>query len=161
MHSEETKRKIADGVRRAHKECPRSAETRAKLSAAVALAHKEGRSGLHLPGNTLGRLRSEESKKRSLAACMAKVIGSHGFGLMHKGRPDHIFAKHWRIQAPDQTVYEFDNLMEWCRQNEALFPGDELEKTYKRPRWYRAAMGISGKSQWRGWSNRLLSTQEE
>lgn len=169
-HTAETKKKISESVRRSHALQPRSEESRAKSSASLKQCHAEGRAGGYAPGNKLGARRKPESVKRAHDACMAVVVGSHGFGCMERGKQDHLFAKTWTIESPDGVRFECANLLEWCRQNEHLLPQDEVR--YKQPLWRRAAMGIGKqasskdpRNQWRGWrliwisaSGRVIST---
>lgn len=148
MPTDETKRKIADGVRKYHKEHPRTKETRAKLSMAEKTRHATGKSGGFKAHNKAGTMRTKEGRLRAHEACMKAVIGSHGFGCMEKGKPDHLFALHWVIQDPDGERYTFDNLDEWCRQNEHLF---DPSPTAKTPLWKLASKGLAGKRKWKGW----------
>jgi hypothetical protein len=148
-HSEETRRKIAESVKRAHKTNPRTKTTRQKLSSAMLKLHKRGQGAGFGKGNRLGALRKPESVKKAFQACMAVVIGSHGFGCMEKGRTNHLFAKSWVIKCPNNKTYRCSNLLEWCRLNEAMFGQDG--KKFTAPLWDRVASGLSGKGKWYGW----------
>lgn len=155
-HTEETKRKIAESVRRGHALHPRQKESLEKLSTSLQLAHAEGRAGGFRKGNSLGAKRKPESVQKALAAGMAVVVGSHGFGRGKRGIPDHCCAKHWVFESPDGDRYECDNLYEWCRSHEDMFEDDGRD--YRMPLWDRAANGIARgasscdpRPQWRGW----------
>lgn len=148
MHTEETKKKIAESVRDAHRRSPRTDETKAKISSKVKSAYSRGDKIGFQKGNKCGSLRTPESVKKSVDACIERNTGSGGHGRMHIGRPDHVFALHWVIESPEGERFEFDNLNEWCRKNEWRF---DPEPPAKRPLWERASRGMSGKPQWKGW----------
>lgn len=154
-HSEETKQRIAESVRSAHAQNPRSETSLAKMRASLIKAHAEGRAGGFKKGNKLSLLRGIADLQRCVRIAQQACIGKHGFGKMHIGLPDHIFAKYWVIESPDGMRYECENLLAWCRENEHLLPVDDAK--YKQPLWRRAAMGIGKQAlketrlQWRGW----------
>ena len=155
-HTEETKRKIAESVKRGHALNPRKTESLEKISASLRLAHAEGRAGGYHKGNKLALLRSRDDLQRCARIAQQSCIGKHGFGKMYLGRPDHNFAKSWIFESPEGEQIECNNLLEWCRQNEHRFPPDDQQ--YRQPLWHRAAMGIGRqastkdpRSHWHGW----------
>lgn len=86
-----------------------------------------------------------------------KCRGSHAFGRVERGRPDHANACAWRVRSPAGVEYEFTNAREWCRRNESLFV--EHYPHSKQPLWLRAANGFSSLSgnagkacSWHGWT---------
>jgi hypothetical protein len=79
--------------------------------------------------------------------------GSNGFGRQARGREDHGRAMVWTIQAPDGETWTVANLLEWCRQNEDMFP---RYPGAKMPTSKRAADGLMTAYRrqltWYGWS---------
>lgn len=150
-HSEDTKRKISAGLKAGHELNPRSPETREKLKKAMAARYAAGEKLGFQPGNVLGSLLPPETRARRAAVVAAKLRGSGGHGRLRQGRPDHVFAKSWVIQAPSLEVFSFANLREWCRSHADLFA--RLAGDGKRPAWERAASKLaSAKGQWFGWA---------
>jgi hypothetical protein len=96
--------------------------------------------------------------QKAIEATRAMLLGGHGRGRAMRDRPDHGSAKHWIVRAPNNLLYEFDNLQAWCRANEHLLLPD-MTPWAKLPLWRRAAGGFShqlnkrGKAthHWRGW----------
>lgn len=155
-HTKETKQKIAESVRLGHIHNPRTEQSRKKSSMSLRLAHAEGRAGGFRKGNKCTLLRTHDDLLRCVRIAQRTCIGKHGFGKMHIGRTDHVFAKSWIFESPEGERFECSNLLEWCRQNEHRFPLDD--RPYKRPLWYRAAMGIGRQAaakdprrQWHSW----------
>lgn len=154
---QETRQKIAIGVARSHAEGRfGSSETKLKISAGVKRAQKEGKVMGFQPGNKHGAKVSPEGALKRIRASNRVCLGSHGFGIMKQGRPDHLMAKSWVIKSPGGKTYEISNLLEWCRSNEHLFEKDEVSR--RQPLWDRVATGLSGKGQWKGWV--MVSRQE-
>jgi hypothetical protein len=102
---------------------------RKKISEATKRTYTEGRLHRH----TSDTLKKMWQKSNEITR------GKHGFGRQAKGRPDHSRALIWVIQSPDGNDYIITNLVEWCRQNEYLFP--EMPNA-KMPTWKRAADGL-------------------
>lgn len=79
--------------------------------------------------------------------------GTNGFGRQARGRADHGRALVWTIQAPDGETWTAANLLEWCRQNEDMFP---KYPGAKMPTAKRAADGLMTAYRrqltWYGWS---------
>ena len=79
--------------------------------------------------------------------------GTNGFGRQARGRTDHGRALVWTIQAPDGETWTAANLLEWCRQNEDMFP---KYPGAKMPTAKRAADGLMTAYRrqltWYGWS---------
>ena len=132
-----------------------SPEARKKMSDRVKQAHKEGKLK-HLyfkPGNKPDFSSNPEAYSKGITIAQAIIRGSHGFGKMERGKPDHQFAKAWKVESPEGEVYEFDNLLEWARQHEdRLAEYDEDDGSAETPVWHRFAHGIAcPKGQWYGW----------
>jgi len=140
-HTEEQARKISAALR-GRKKKPFTPEHRRKIQEAASLP----------------RMPYGYSRNINFAAAAEKaherLRGSHGFGCMARGRSDHPSARGWILQSPEGTLYSLDNLREWCRLNEALFPEDAPLST--RPLHERAYSGLisnknKGRPYWKGW----------
>ena len=153
------RQKQSEGVRKAN-ERP---EVKAKRSAAGKAMWESGRYKIteqgrkkRAEGLAIGHKLAKHRVDSMRLLAIQKLRGSHGFGRTHRGRADHANCKEWCVLSPRGIQYRFSNLLEWCRQNEALF--FDPAPTAKNPLWKRAAAGITrqgdkrGKARsWQGW----------
>lgn len=107
---------------------------------------------------------SKNSIKKAQKAARSVLMGSHGFGLHERGRPDHHGAKRFIVRSPDGDVFEAVNLAEWCRTNADRFLPDSYPHSRKTLA-ERAQCGLGKivmglESSWRGWTCELLPNAE-
>lgn len=118
-------------------------EGRRRISESSKRTYREGRLHKH------DRAALEKMWKKSNAI----TRGTNGFGRQARGRSDHGRALVWTIQAPNGDTWTAANLIEWCRQNEDMFP-QYLGAT--TPTAKRAADGLMlayrRQLTWYGWS---------
>lgn len=132
-----------------------SPEVRAKLSAATKAAFASGKFQITPEGKkkrdaalAIGHAQGAELLKTVRLLAAAELRGTHQFGKVQRGRADHANCKAWCVLSPSGAQYRFTNLLEWCRQNEALFVDHTPDA--KWPLWKRAAAGIAMQGQKRG-----------
>jgi len=139
-------------------------ETRKKLSDAKKRAWAEGKY-TNRPLRT--QLLSREKLLQIGEKSAKKRRGKPATGRKTKGRLDHVQARHWKLRGPSGTIYEFDNLAEWCRANLGFFEPD-LYPGSKIPLWKRVHYGIMSLQRtdnpakaYRGFELAALSTENQ
>lgn len=101
-----------------------------------------------------GRRHTDETKQRMSLVKMGRRHTNETkqkMSLVKTGA----YRKSWVIRSPDNVVFSFENLRQWCHKNEHLFPPDKVP--CRSPLWRRAVCGIGRQGtgtlalQWKGW----------